>query len=98
MKHPQENELREEFEKECFCTPSKIPSGVCRYDKKEIADWWLQKLSSEKDRVRKQLNPTEIAERIVIEYANSTGREDKYRAYVRKSAVKVLEEVLQILK
>ena len=36
----------------------------------------------------------EAAERIVIEYANLSGRESENRAYVRQAALKVLREIL----
>lgn len=39
------------------------------------------------------INPTEIAERIVIEYANISGRESEYRAYVRQAALTVLDAI-----
>ena len=47
--------------------------------------------------VREMINPDEIAERIVIEYANESGREDQYRTFVRSSARKVLSDLLSLL-
>ena len=43
-------------------------------------------------------NPITIAERIVIEYANISGREDTYRAYVRQASITVLENFINTLK
>ena len=39
-----------------------------------------------------RLEPIETAERIVIDYANTTGRESDMRAFVRESAIKVISE------
>jgi hypothetical protein len=43
-----------------------------------------------------KMNPIELAERIVIEYANITGREATYRVYVRQAALKVLSNLLEV--
>jgi len=43
--------------------------------------------------IKKNFNSTEISERIVIEYANITGREDTYRAYVRKASDTILSQI-----
>ena len=39
-------------------------------------------------------NPVELAEKIVIEYANISGRESENRAFVREAAIKVLSDTL----
>ncbi len=41
------------------------------------------------------MTPTEIAERIVIEYANITGRDEQFRPFVRQAALTVLEQLEQ---
>ncbi len=48
--------------------------------------------------IEEELNPTTIAEQIVIEYANISGRESENRAFVREAARKVLETILATLK
>ena len=48
--------------------------------------------------VEKMIDPTEIAERIVIEYANQTGREDKFRPYVRAASLKALSDFLALIR
>lgn len=40
-------------------------------------------------------NADELAERIVIEYANITGREEQQRPFVREAARTVLESVIK---
>lgn len=87
--------LREEFLKLC---KEDLVGGIhyqednqegFEKDMNEIADWWLSKISSlTEERVR--WNPIEIAEKIVIEYANISGRESENRAYVRRAAETVL--------
>lgn len=49
------------------------------------------------EEVREKIKPTEIAERIVIEYANISGRESKYRGFVREATHKVLTDLLAAL-
>lgn len=40
-----------------------------------------------------EINPHELAERIVIEYANLSGRESENRTYVREAALNVLNKL-----
>lgn len=54
-------------------------------------------LISHLSEVKEALNSTEIAERIVIEYANLSGRESENRAYVREAARKVIDQVSHLL-
>ena len=60
-------------------------------------DYILQKLTileQEKDKeYQGKYNPTEIAERIVIEYANITGRDKTKRVFVREAAQTVLDQI-----
>lgn len=45
--HPLEEGLRKEFGEECFCTEEslKVATFACKYNKDEVADWWLSKFS-----------------------------------------------------
>ena len=45
-----------------------------------------------------ELNPVELAERIVIEYANISGRESENRTFVREASIKVITDIINELK
>jgi hypothetical protein len=56
-----------------------------------------QLLKTQHNAIISEINPVELAERIVIEYANISGRESENREYVRQSARTVLEKIVNNL-
>lgn len=66
--------------------------GICAYIK-----FISQLLKTQHDAIISEINPVELAERIVIEYANLSGRESENREYVRQSARTVLEKTVNNL-
>ncbi len=69
---------------ECYCCDNSNLKLLMKKAMKEFATL-LNEFCEET-----RLNPTEIAERIVIEYANISGRESTSRGFVRIAAIKVL--------
>ena len=91
------SEQREEFENKF---PHKIAEVVDDFGstcKSDITDYITTAQQQLIHVMIEEINPVELAERIVIEYANISGRESENREYVRQSARTVLEKIVNNL-
>ncbi len=70
-----------------------LPEGSKFLDK-YIAEKIKSLLASQRTQVLEELNPDFLAEKIVIEYGNISGRESQNRPYVRRAARKVISDLL----
>lgn len=98
-----QNNLNEEIEravKEYESTFLFSVRGLNRTVEREKIKFLRQSLASiaEKTVEAVRVEPIETAERIVMDYANITGRDETMRPFVREAAIKVLIEQTNLAK